>query len=323
MMPPISIFAGLVALIALCAALMYRRVWTAWRARSQTPTGFGVLLSPFLLAAAVMSQAPTHVIVAWTVVTLAAAIYWLDDLRGLSARLRMTVSFFTGAAIGVCFVSHETLPSPLILMVLAVASGVLNVVLTNIVNFYDGADLNLATFIGLTAGAILLFWPVYDFLALAAVVSLAFIAPFAIFNSRPKTLYLGDAGSFVFASFLTMVAIVLFQEGNVAWQVAIPLALPAVDTFYVLCFRIIDKQDLMTRNQLHLYQRLDIHYRGFAYLLPQIVNVGIVLAASALLQTIGIPRFAALAIALALTVPFYFACRLLLLPPDRVAARHE
>jgi hypothetical protein len=109
----------------------------------------------------------------------------------------------------------------------------------------------------------------------------------------------------------------------VAWQVAVPLALPALDTFYVLCFRIIDKQDLMTRNELHLYQRLNSHYRGFAYLLPQIANVAIVLAAGALLQTIGVPRFAAAAIALALTIPFYFACRLLLLPPDRVTARHD
>jgi UDP-N-acetylmuramyl pentapeptide phosphotransferase/UDP-N-acetylglucosamine-1-phosphate transferase len=316
-MPSIFILAGLVASITLCAALLYRRLWTAWRGPIPTPTGFGLLFAPTLLAATITTHASPRVTIAFVIISLAAAIYWIDDLRGLSARLRLSLSFFTGMALGACLIPHEAVSSPVILLGLYLAAGALNVVLTNIVNFYDGADLNLATFIVLMAGAILIFWQENDFIVAAAATSLAFIVPFAFLNSRPKTLYLGDAGSFAFASFLTTVAIASFNAGNPALQVAIPLALPALDTFYVLCVRIIEKHDLMTRNYLHLYQRLSQHYRGFAYLLPQVVNAGLVLAAAILLQSIGVPQFTALFIAVMLTIPFYFACRMLLLPRDR------
>jgi hypothetical protein len=55
-------------------------------------------------------------------------------------------------------------------------------------------------------------------------------------------------------------------------EAAIPLALPAFDVFFVLLIRIREKHDLLTRNYLHLYQRLNRRYAGFGYLLPQIMN---------------------------------------------------
>lgn len=187
--------------------------------------------------------------------------------------------------------------------------------LTNIVNFYDGADLNLATFIALTAVAILIFAPPRHFIIANGIAFLAFIVPFAVINSRPKTIYLGDAGSFAFASFLTVVAISYFRGDGLAPQVAIPLALPALDTFYVLCIRIAEKHDLMTRNYLHLYQKLNHYYKGFGYLLPQIANAALSLALAAALQTFGLHEFVAVASGMILvTIPFYFACRKLLLP---------
>src|ERR1019366_2134820 len=115
-----------------------------------------------------------------------------------------------------------------------------------------------------------------------------------------------------------------FSGGKLAAQVAIPLALPGLDTFYVLCVRIIEKHDLLTRNYLHLYQKLNQAHKGFGYLLPQVVNAGLSLACAAALQTFGLNQFMAVATAMVLvTVPFYFACRKFLLPrtsPDGGAA---
>jgi UDP-N-acetylmuramyl pentapeptide phosphotransferase/UDP-N-acetylglucosamine-1-phosphate transferase len=312
-MPSIVIFVALIALMTLCAALIYRQLWTASRGPTPTPTGFGVFFAPALLTATVTWQSSPRVTIAFAIVSLAAAIYWIDDLKGLSAQIRLGISFITGMAIGGCLIPQDSASSLWILIGLCMAAGVLNVVLTNIVNFYDGADLNLATFVALMAGEILIYWQADDFMRPAALASLAFIAPFVLFNSRPKTLYLGDAGSFAFASFLTMVAIASFNAGSSALRIAVPLALPALDTFCVLCIRIIEKHDLMTRNYLHLYQLLNEQYRSFVYLLPQLVNAGLVLAVAYLLQSIGTPEFLALSIALALTIPFYFACRMLLL----------
>lgn len=316
MTPSILVFAACVAAVTLIAGLAYRRVWVRLRGTAVTPTGFGVFLALALLAASLAFRLPGAVSIAFSIIAGATAIYWLDDLRELSARLRMAVSFATGAAVcGLLLSGDATLPLWLVVGACVAAGGV-NVVLTNIVNFYDGADLNLATFIALTAGGILLLAGGSTAMTVSAVACLGFIAPFAIMNSRPRTIYLGDAGSFAFACLLTMMAIIYLKgDGEVPPTVAIPLALPAFDTFYVFCIRMIEKHDLMTRNYLHLYQRLNEHRRGFFYLVPQFVNAFMVLAASMVLETVGVHPFVAVALsAIGVTVPFYFACRRFLLP---------
>ena len=48
--------------------------------------------------------------------------------------------------------------------------------------------------------------------------------------------------------------------------------MPIYDVLYVLLIRLIKGHDLLTRNYLHIYQRLNIEYQGFYYLLPQIIH---------------------------------------------------
>lgn len=309
-------FAGCVAAMTFALGVIYRRVWLDSFGPQITPTGFGVFLPAALLAAAVAFRQPASIVAAFAILGVAAAIYWFDDLMELRAVLRLALSFATGVSICAVLLASREGP-PLWLLVCACAAfGGLNVVLTNIVNFYDGADLNLATFIILTAGIALLFMPAPDVITSSAIACLAFIVPFSFMNSQPRTIYLGDAGSFAFASFLTMVAVLYFTRGDLPPQIAIPIALPALDTFYVLCVRIIEKHDLMTRNYLHLYQKLNQAYKGFGYLLPQVVNAGLALACAVALQRCGLSTLVAVLTAMALvTVPFYFACRKMLLRP--------
>ena len=322
MMPYVLIFAGCVAMITFVAALIYRQLWIRFAGANITPKGFGVFLAPVLLAAAIVAHAPAGVVIALVILIAASAVYWFDDLIGLSARLRMGVSFVTGAATGYLLLSGAIVTPVWMMVLFCAAAGVLHVVLTNIVNFYDGADLNLATFIGLTAIVILMFTPASDLIALCAIACLAFIVPFGIFNSRPNTIYLGDAGSFAFAGFLTVIAVIYFRGRELAPQIAIPGALPALDTFFVLCIRIIEKHDLLTRHYLYLYQRFGEHYKGFSYLGPQVVNVLLCLAAAAALQMLGLTPFWAVAIAgVVVTIPFYFFCRMALLPRAQRSGR--
>ena len=257
------------------------------------------------------------------VVAAASAVYWLDDLIHLSARLRMAISFLSGLAIGALyFTFYPGLPFAALLGI-CIGAGLACVILTNIVNFYDGADLNLATFIALTAGLILLFGPALREWSVNALACLSFIIPFAVLNRRPNTIYLGDSGSFAFAGLLTVMAVAFAGDiQSLPPEAAIPTALPTIDVVYVFITRIAQKHDLLTRNYLHLYQRLHSRYAGFVYLLPQIVNTALCLILAAALQAAGLGRILSVILAgIFVTIPFYFACRRLFLDARPASAR--
>ena len=299
---------------------LYSRVWLHVRGTELTPTGFGAFLALALLAACVIHGAQVSVVVALAIVTLATAVYWLDDVRELSARFRIAVSFATGVGICAALLTDITDWPLWRLAFVCLAAGVVNVILANIINFYDGADLNLGTVIALTAGVILMSSPSGDVMWTSGIACLAFIIPFGVMNSRPRTIYLGDSGSFAFASFVTMLVIIhLRGGGEVDARAAIPLALPSFDTFFVFCVRIVQKHDLLSRNYLHLYQKLNRRYRGFGYLAPQVGNVLLCLVTVHLVHKTNLPTMAAVLIAMVLvTVPFYFVCRTIFLPGDKV-----
>ena len=312
-------YAAAVVVLTIAAGLAYRRVWVRARGDGTTPTGFGALLALVMPGAALVSQASTELIVSLAIIAVVTAIYWLDDLISLSARLRLFISLLAGIGIGAAWLVGDGL-SPLILVAALILAGIVCVVLTNMVNFCDGADLNLASFIALTAAMILLYTPPTHDWVPVAVATLAFILPFAVINSRPRTLYLGDSGSFAFAGLLTAMAVAFVENvANIAPEAAIPAALPTLDVAYVFAIRLIEKHDLMTRNYLHLYQRLNRRYRGFGYLLPQFVNVALCVGVAAALQVAGLGRILSVVIAMvAVTVPFYWLCRRLFLagPPE-------
>ena len=309
----IDTFALCAAAVTLIGALLYRRCWLSLRGQEITPTGFGVLLAPILVAGGLISRTPGELTAAYGVIAAAAGAYWLDDLIELRASLRILISFAVGAAI--CALVLGGASQPLVLVALCVAAGMLNVVLTNVVNFYDGADLNLATFIALTGGIALIAAPPGSFMRGGAIAILAFIIPFAAFNSRPKTIYLGDSGSFAFASFLTLMILVYVRGGGeVPAQAVIPLALPAFDVFFVLGIRVLEKHDLLTRNYLHLYQKLNARYEGFGYLAPQAANMAAVLAGDLFLRKAGLGALPALGLSMAVLTPItYFSSRNLFL----------
>jgi UDP-N-acetylmuramyl pentapeptide phosphotransferase/UDP-N-acetylglucosamine-1-phosphate transferase len=149
------------------------------------------------------------------------------------------------------------------------------VFLVNVLNFYDGADLNLISIFFLL-GLINLFadssnssYPIVigSFL-------LAFSLSFSIFNCRPKVLYLGDCGSFVLASIFIYILITsIFQLISWPFEIIPLLAFPSFDVIYVLAIRCHCKHDLLSRNHLHLYQRLQIQYKNYFYLFPCVLNL--------------------------------------------------
>ena len=289
------------------------------------PTGFGALLAFALLGGALVAGASVETLASLSVVAGATAIYWLDDAGELSARLRLALAFLTGAGVAVCWFADDPGVSPLALIGLCALAGFVCVALTQMANFQDGADLNLASFIGLTSCFILAFTESRHEWAVLALAALAFILPFGVLNSRPRTLYLGDSGSFAFAGLLTLMAVAFAKDfRNIPPEAAIPAALPALDVLYVFIVRLKEKHDLLTRHYLHLYQRLNRRHRGFGYLVPQFVNAALCLAAAALLERAGLGRILSVVLAMALvTIAFYFTCRRLFLAGPSEGPLHE
>lgn len=316
---PFAAYACAVTVSTLAVGQIYRWTWIRSRSDSVTPTGFGAFLAPVVLGAVLVSQASTALVNSLAVVTLVTAIYWFDDIAHLSARTRIFLSFMSGIGIGLAYLDNGAAVYPL-LIAEVLAAGLMCIVLTNMVNFCDGADLNLASYIALTYATILWFGPSNGDWPTVAVTALSFILPFALMNFRPRTIYLGDSGSFAFAGMLTAMAVSFVQNlSNIAPEAAIPTALPTLDVAYVLTVRIIAGHDMLTRNYLHLYQRLNGRYSGFGYLLPQFANLALCLSAAHMLHAWGVGRILSVALAMIFATPiFYYLCRKIWLagPPE-------
>jgi UDP-N-acetylmuramyl pentapeptide phosphotransferase/UDP-N-acetylglucosamine-1-phosphate transferase len=278
------------------AAWLYRAIWLARLGPGRTPNGFGALLAPALVAASWLGA--TSASLQWSLAAVAVVtfVYWLDDLRELGAWLRVGLAFATGLAIAAIYLGSAGAPV-LLLVAVALLAGLVNVATVNIVNFQDGADLNLATFVLLTAVLLAAFTGAPAEWLPLAVACLAFIGAFACFNVRPNTLYLGDSGSFAFGSLLTILAVAFVSGMRMPPpEAALPGMLPLVDTAFVTATRIRIRQKFTTRHYFHLYQRLQRDHGGFAYLLPQLVNVLLCLGAAELLQLAGVERIASVMI---------------------------
>jgi UDP-N-acetylmuramyl pentapeptide phosphotransferase/UDP-N-acetylglucosamine-1-phosphate transferase len=317
------LFSFCVTALTFVAGFFYRIAFKKMVGPEVTPSGFGVLLAFVLLGASIAASVSIELMLSMIVIAVAATGYWFDDIIELSAKIRILISFAVGFAIVSAFVNWSSTYSLLLILGICLAVGFVNVVFTNIVNFYDGADLNLATFILVTTCFVLMFLPSYSEWMPIAVACLAFIIPFAVMNSRPKNIYLGDSGSFVFASLLTLMTVSFFKDfQSIPVEAAIPVALPALDVFFVLFIRIRDKHDLLTRNYLHLYQRLNRRYAGFSYLLPQIMNALICLVFAKAFKAAGLDSILAIILAMTtVTIPFYFFCRWFFL--DKKAGRRS
>lgn len=314
-----------VIVLTFVAGLVYRIAWLRRTGLASVPTGFGALLAFVMLGGGLVAAASAATLASLSVIAAATAIYWLDDAIELSARLRLALAFLTGAAIAAFWFAGDPGVSTPALVGLCALAGIICVALTQMTNFQDGADLNLASFIGLTAGFILAFTAPQQDWAAIALAALAFILPFGALNSRPQTLYLGDSGSFAFAGLLTVMAVAFVEDfRNMPPEAAIPAALPALDVFYVFIVRLREKHDLLTRNYLHLYQRLNRRNRGFFYLVPQFLNAAFCLGAAALLEWAGLGRILSVVLAMALVTPaFYFLCRRLFLAGPAEGPLHE
>jgi len=230
----------------------------------------------------------------WPPVILAlglGAVSLLDDVRGMSRRLRLALH--VGAAGVLCwYVLSPTNAPELMLLVIAV------VWVTNLYNFMDGSD-------GLAGGMALIGFSAYAIGAVTAgQVALAMLcsaigagaAAFLLHNFHPARIFLGDAGSIPLGFLAATLGILGWR--NDAWPLWFPLLVfgPFIaDATVTLLRRLIRGERVWRAHREHYYQRMvlmGLGHRGTALVLYLLM---LVCAAAALLGRNQPPLIQALA----------------------------
>lgn len=280
-LPAFAQHLGFAALLALLSAAVARAM-IAWpildhpnhRSAHVRPTprggGLGAVVA-FLLGMAVLYLAARFARIADTaflgVIGAAAAIALvglLDDLRDLSARLRLAAQL--GAAL-VAVASGLVLTRLALPWIGVVELGWLGVPLTlfwivgctNAVNFMDGLDALVGSVVLIAAAALaaIAAWQEGWFVYAASLFLAAGFAGFLPFNRHPARIFMGDVGS-QFAGFVLAVLAVAaarFDDQQVSFLV-VPLLLFGLlfDAAFTLARRALAGARLADGHRTHLYQ---------------------------------------------------------------------
>lgn len=258
---------GSAAAIALWAALRWlraRQVLDMPNARSShvrpTPRGGGLGVVPVLILAWAACGARDGMDALALVLAGAAglaALSFLDDLKGLSRRLRLAAQV-AAVAVALPWVAETGPVFQGILPVWAdwALSGFLLLAFVNFFNFMDGID----GISGVTAGTIGLGFALAALVAVPAApaflglsvlaVSVAFLA----FNWPPARLFLGDVGSVPLGYLTGLLCLQLAAQG--AWAAAILLpSYYLADAGLTLLDRLRRGQRIFEAHREHFYQR--------------------------------------------------------------------
>lgn len=217
---------------------------------------------PFLIPEEVRS--PRFTLTAFAAV-VGLAVGFLDDVFDLRARWQILghlaiawVVVFAGIRID--FVTDPLDPHQLIRLTPAVAVGftVFWLVGMNVaLNFLDGLD-GLATGVGiiaaLTLGATALLPTVNEpFVAWMSFTLAGALVGFLFFNFHPARLFLGTTGVTFLGTMLAVLSI--FGTAKVSTALLV-LAVPILDTFYVIIRRVLQRRPPFAPDRGHLHHRL-------------------------------------------------------------------
>ncbi len=182
---------------------------------------------------------------------LLAALFFLDDVRGLPVAARFAAQF--AAAI---FFLASTGPYSLLLLPFLVLGIVWSI---NLYNFMDGSN-GLAggmAVIGFTAYALAAAAAGDTQLALSGATVAGAAAGFLIWNFDPARIFMGDAGSIPLGFLAATIGVLGWQRG--LWPFWFPLlvfAVFVVDSGLTLAKRVIHRENPLQAHRSHYYQRL-------------------------------------------------------------------
>lgn len=237
--------------------LIYIKLWK--KNSIKTPTGIGIfLLIPFAF------YCFNQNINLYASISLfsCSIIYYFDDLIKINFKIRIFLQIL--ASIIILNLYKDLININYLILIIF-----LFFLITNSLNFQDGEDLNIF---------ILLFFIFFLFYFYSnqqitrdtSLLILSYLICFAFFNRKPNTLFFGDSGCYIVTIILFIFLINEFDNLNLIKSVSAVLLFPLTDIGVVIIFRVLKKENLLSRNYHHIYQKLHVKINGLIYLLPNV-----------------------------------------------------
>lgn len=201
----------------------------------------------------------------------------IDDMRGLSARIRLLVQVVCSLIVVLCGVRIRLLPgaSNIGLVLEYVITVIWIVGVTNALNFLDGADGLAAgiTFIASTAFFAIAYQTGQVYFAFLNVALAGSCLGFLVFNFHPARIFLGDAGSsFLGFSLASLAVMGEWAENEPIVALSIPLlilAVPIFDIVYITISRMLQGKVSNFREWIEYVGKDHLHHRlsnmGFSH----------------------------------------------------------
>jgi len=233
--------------------------------------GFFITLIPLLYLYLGGNYFTKDVYYIFFIIFIFSALYLYDDLFNLGVFSRLIIQFLSGFLI--IYFNFFTIELNYQVIIFFIIFGFWNVFLTNVINFNDGNDGNVG-FLILSYSLCFLFYNFQNYYYFEINLGIIiFILTFLFFNFYFKNFYFGDAGCLAFTLIYNQLLInEIFLNKNYEYIIFIlPLIYLFIDVLSVVIYRIINSENLLSRNYHHLYQKLFIRYKGYYYLLPNIV----------------------------------------------------
>lgn len=179
-----------------------------------------------------------------------------DDVRGLSASVRLASQLVVGACVSFA-VSLSSAIGRLDALLMGVVAAVWVAAYTNAFNFMDGINA-ISAVTAVIAGAWFA-WLARDTDGFAFVSGLALAGAalgFLPWNAYRPKVFLGDVGSYGVGALVAIDALLLVRAGVSPLDVVGPLAIYLADTMWTLLRRVVRGEHPAQAHREHVYQRL-------------------------------------------------------------------
>ncbi len=231
-----------------------------WKKNSkETPTGIGIfLLIPFAF------YCFNENINLYTSISLfsCSIFYYFDDLIKINFKIRIFLQILASIII---FNLYKDLININYLILIIF----LFFLISNSFNFQDGEDLNILVLLFFIF-SLFYFYSNQQITRDVSLLILSYLICFGFFNRKPNTLFFGDSGCYIVTIILFIFFINELNNLNLIKSVSAILLFPLTDIGLVIIYRILKKENLLSRNYHHIYQKLSIKTDGLIYLLPNI-----------------------------------------------------
>lgn len=235
---------------------LYIKTWTKFL--DKVPSGIGILLT--IPCFFYFQQNLNSISI--LLILVFSFLYFLDDIIEINFLWRILLQIFASLVIYFSFTSQ-------IDFTIFISTLLAFIILVNTLNFQDGEDLNIGVLLILIFGNF--YFNTDDKLTqYTSQLILFFLISFSFFNIKKKLLYFGDSSCYFISIIIFIFAYNEIQNAILIKTLIAVISFPIIDVFYVIIYRIIKRQNLLSRNYLHLYQILAQKINSKFYLLPNI-----------------------------------------------------